>query len=71
MSKEPKWLLWAREIQSLGQTGLAFASNNYEIERNKRIIELASEIISNHTNLDLEHTKKVLMRISQVMQHQR
>lgn len=61
MSKEPKWLLWAREIQSLGQTGLAFASNNYEIERNKRIIELASEIISNHTNLDLEHTKKVLM----------
>jgi len=61
MNKEPKWLLWAREIQSLGQTGLAFASNNYEVERNKRIIELASEIIAEHTYLDLENTKKVFM----------
>ncbi len=61
MNSEPKWLLWAREIQALGQTGLAFASNNYEIQRNKRILELASEIVAEYTNLDFTNTKKSLM----------
>ncbi|MGD8780782.1 MAG: NUDIX hydrolase [Ignavibacteria bacterium] len=57
----PQWLKWAREIQALGQTGLAFSQNHYEIERNTRIIELASEIIAGHTNLERKPLEKVLM----------
>jgi ADP-ribose pyrophosphatase YjhB (NUDIX family) len=45
-----KWLEWAREIQSISQTGLAFAANEYEVERNKRLAELASEIIAEHSD---------------------
>ena len=56
-----KWLDWAREIQSLCQTGLAFASTGYEVQRYKRLIEISSDIISQHTNLDKSTLEKVLM----------
>lgn len=55
------WLNWAREIQSLAQTGLAFAPNHYEKERSTRLIELAAEIIEAHTNLKSQNISKVLM----------
>ncbi len=61
MPKENKWLKWAREIQALAQTGLAFAPNHYEIERNNRLIEIAAEIIAEHTNLGKEETAKTFM----------
>lgn len=48
----PDWLAWAREIQALAQTGLAFSENPYEKERNQRLMQLASEIIAVHSSLD-------------------
>lgn len=48
----PKWLEWAREIQSLAQTGLHFAENNYQSERFSRLMEIAAEIISDYSDLD-------------------
>lgn len=60
-NKEPQWLQWAREIQSLGQIGLAFSENHYEKARNTRLIELASEMVEKHTNLEKESVNKVLM----------
>jgi len=56
-----KWLTWAREIQSLAQTGLAFAPNHYEKERSSRLIEISAEIIKEYTNLKSENISKVLM----------
>ncbi|GJQ64468.1 MAG: ADP-ribose pyrophosphatase [Melioribacteraceae bacterium] len=50
-------LLWAeiaREIQALAQTGLTFASNHWEIDRNKRLMEIAEEIVLNKTLLEDE-----------------
>lgn len=47
----PKWLEWAREIQALAQTGLHFAENDYQSERFSRLIEIAAEIISDHSDL--------------------
>jgi hypothetical protein len=32
-STEPRWLLWAREMQALAQTGLAFTRDQYDRER--------------------------------------
>ena len=53
MSSEfPKWLEWAREIQSLCQTGLSFVSSGYERSRYERLMEISSEIIETHTNLE-------------------
>jgi ADP-ribose pyrophosphatase YjhB (NUDIX family) len=47
----PRWLEWAREIQALSQTGYHYAENEYQLERNRRLSEIAAEIISEHTNL--------------------
>jgi ADP-ribose pyrophosphatase YjhB (NUDIX family) len=59
--KMPKWLEWAREIQQLSQTGLAFATNEYEKKRYTRLLEIVSEIISSHTELEYESTFKSLI----------
>ncbi len=60
MAEHPsKWLDWARELQALGQTGLHYASNHYERQNYKRILEIAAEIVQQATDLDqlevLEH----------------
>lgn len=47
----PRWLEWAREIQALSQTGYHYAENEYQRERNRRLSEIAAEIISEHTGL--------------------
>lgn len=59
--KIPQWLEIAREIQQLSQTGLAFASNNYEKARYERLTEIVSEIIDANTQLEKESVKKILM----------
>lgn len=51
MNKNIKWLDWARRIQAISQTGLEFAHNEYDIERNKKLEKIAAEIISEHSNL--------------------
>lgn len=48
--KMPPWLEWAREIQGLCQTGLAFASTDYETQRYTRLSEIAVEIVASQTN---------------------
>jgi len=60
-NKNTKWLKWAREIQQLSQTGLAFAVTDYERQRYTRLIEIAAEIVANHTELEKESVHKVLM----------
>ncbi|MHB1412561.1 MAG: NUDIX hydrolase [Thermoleophilia bacterium] len=47
----PRWLEWAREIQGLCQTGLAFATTSYETERYTRLNGIAAEIVASHTGL--------------------
>jgi hypothetical protein len=50
---EPRWLLWAREMQALAQTGLAFTRDQYARERYQRLRALAAEIMAQHTGLDV------------------
>jgi ADP-ribose pyrophosphatase YjhB (NUDIX family) len=54
----PGWLQWAREIQSMCQTGLAYSSSDYETQRYKRLMEIAAEIVKAHTGLPLESLVK-------------
>ncbi len=48
----PRWLEWAREIQALAQTGNQYALNEYQRQRYSRLIEIAAEIVSEHTSLE-------------------
>jgi ADP-ribose pyrophosphatase YjhB (NUDIX family) len=49
MSEIPQWLEWAREIQSLSQTGITFAHSEFDVERYKRLTEISAEIIEHFT----------------------
>lgn len=46
-----KWLDWAREIQALAQTGLTYCKSDYDIQRYRRLEEIAAEIVASHTTL--------------------
>ena len=48
----PRWLEWAREIQALAQTSTYYAENEYQRQRYHRLMEIAAEIISEHSNLE-------------------
>ena len=50
---EPKWLIWAREIQALAQTGLAFTRDEYDRARYERFRTLAAQIMAQHTDLEV------------------
>lgn len=53
MSNSYKWLGWARRIQAISQTGLEFAHNEHDIERNKKLEKIAAEIIAEHSQLNI------------------
>lgn len=46
----PKWLKWAREIQQLCQTGLAFSESKYDTQRYKKLTKIAAEITASHSD---------------------
>jgi ADP-ribose pyrophosphatase YjhB (NUDIX family) len=48
---EPRWLRWAREIQALAQTGLAFTHDQYDRERYEKLRSLAVEILAEHADM--------------------
>ena len=54
-----KWLKWAIEIQSLAQSGLAYANNVYDIERYKRLREISAEIIAEKADLDIDKVRNL------------
>jgi hypothetical protein len=48
---EPRWLLWAREMQALAQIGLAFTRDQYDRERYQQLRALAAQIMAEHTGM--------------------
>jgi len=55
----PQWLTWAREIQALSQIGDHYAANDFERDRYHRLIEIAAEIISAHSHLEVNSLVEV------------
>ncbi len=47
----PKWLELAREIQAMAQTGLTYTHNEYDLQRYRRLTEIAAEIVSSQAEL--------------------
>jgi ADP-ribose pyrophosphatase YjhB (NUDIX family) len=56
---EPDWLVWAREIQALAQTGLAFGKDPYDLERYAALRRLAARIMAEHTGADLGRVERL------------
>jgi ADP-ribose pyrophosphatase YjhB (NUDIX family) len=51
---EPKWLVWAREIQATAQTGLAYAKDVYDRQRYERLQQLAAVIMAESAGIDTQ-----------------
>jgi ADP-ribose pyrophosphatase YjhB (NUDIX family) len=49
---DPDWLLWAREIQAIAQTGLAFSKDPYDLDRFSALRRLSARIMAEHTDTD-------------------
>ncbi len=47
----PNWLRWAREIHVIGQTGKYYAQNEFDRTRFERLVEMAAEMISSHSDI--------------------
>jgi ADP-ribose pyrophosphatase YjhB (NUDIX family) len=56
---EPQWMIWAREIRAIGQTGLYFSktinhsesSAVFDQQRYSRLVEISAEIIETHSDI--------------------
>lgn len=49
-----KWLEWAKRIQALSQSGLAFSKDIYDIERYEELRAISAEIIAGHTGIEFQ-----------------
>ncbi|WP_342600933.1 NUDIX hydrolase [Psychrobacillus sp. FSL H8-0483] len=49
-----KWLEWAKRIQALSQSGLAFSKDIYDIERYEELRTISAEIMEEHTGLEMQ-----------------
>lgn len=47
---DPKWLKWAKTLQSISQNGLTFAQDPYDRERYTQLQKIAAEIMSAHSD---------------------
>ena len=56
---EPKWLEWAKSLQAIAQNGLTFAENEFDIERYKKIRDIASEMMAENSNGNFDFIKNL------------
>jgi ADP-ribose pyrophosphatase YjhB (NUDIX family) len=49
---DPDWLVWAREMQALAQTGLEFSKDPYDRERYAALRRLSVRVMAEHTAAD-------------------
>lgn len=60
-SNFPRWLAWAQEIQAISQTGLTYSQDEYNIQRYRRLAEIAAEIVHSHTGLPVAPTLQTFL----------
>lgn len=52
-----KWIEWAKELQFISQSALAYCKDVYDIERFERVREIAAEIMSVGSDTPMEKVK--------------
>ena len=56
---EPKWLEWAKQLQSIAQAGLTYSKDVYDLERFELLRDISVEILTQHTNMDNKIIKEL------------
>ena len=51
MNLEPKWLDWAKQLQSIAQAGLMYSKDVYDLERFELIRNISVDILAHYTNM--------------------
>ena len=49
----PPWLDWARRLQAIAQSGLAYSPNQYDLERYEAVRDIAAEIMSHGSDSEV------------------
>ena len=49
---EPKWLDWAKQLQSIAQAGLTYSKDVYDLERFELIRNISVDILAHYTDMD-------------------
>jgi ADP-ribose pyrophosphatase YjhB (NUDIX family) len=58
MTRPPRWLEWAREIQAIAQTALHYSTDEYNRQRYSRLMEIAAQMVSEQGQLESEEVAK-------------
>ena len=56
---EPKWLEWAKQLQSIAQAGLTYSKDVYDLERFELLRDMSAEMMAQHTNMDFNIIKEL------------
>ncbi|WP_026560563.1 NUDIX hydrolase [Bacillus sp. J37] len=56
---EPKWLEWAKQLQSIAQAGLTYSKDVYDLERFEIIRNMSVEILTHYTDMDSKNIKEL------------
>lgn len=56
---KPKWLEWAKQLQSIAQAGLTYSKDIYDLERFELIRKISVEILTQNTNMDNKIIKEL------------
>jgi ADP-ribose pyrophosphatase YjhB (NUDIX family) len=54
-------LKWAREIEAIGQTGLHFSKDVFDQTRYRRLVGIASEILTHYSQISTEQFEQVFL----------
>lgn len=57
MESGEKWLQWATELQSLAQAGLHYSKDAFDLERFRRVREIAVEMLSENSGMPAEKVR--------------
>lgn len=57
MGLQPKWLEYAKRLQAIAQSGLAYSKDKYDIERFQEIRDISVDIMHQYTNIDHKKIK--------------
>lgn len=56
---EPKWLEWAKRLQTMAQNGLHYSKDRYDIARYEAIAEIAHEMMSLGSETGIEKVREL------------
>ncbi|WP_420346964.1 NUDIX hydrolase [Pelagibius sp.] len=57
-SEEPQWLVWARRLQALSQSGLHYCDDVFDRERYEEIGRIAAQIMADHSATPAERVER-------------